>query len=375
MAAIAALLEANVPEDSVDILHYNEKSARLEGSLLSWADTFSFDVLGWLVLPAALDVDQVKALRAADGAAGATLIAHALNGYLEELCGAGYRSNGPARRAGDCNSDGCEPLTGGNGVRALGRAYINMTGWNQVRSESGDALPSLTRSGGRWEPVRIRQCGGLVVGVALRDVAPEDLSLCFVCSSHKSEMPTPASILSQAAPGGHLERPTLRAGDVVLAPSSTLHGLRSATGGRGVAAAVLLAEFISASAPLSTPTEDLVQLPDWASTLTDVEQALLGGGASGTRQPPIVLSDGTRVWKEDRMTALGDPRAHPSIFIKATTPDIHSGCHPNPEEVWAFDTHGFLLVRNVMDADWIEEAIAAIDACVDKVVTRGIGGG
>ena len=172
MAAISALLEANLPEDSVDILHYNEKSARLEGSLLSWEDTFSFDVLGWLVLPAALDADQVEALRAADGAAGAALIAHALNGYVEELCGAGYRSNGPARRAGDWETDGCEPLTGGNGVRALGRAYINMTGWNQVRSESGDDLPSLTRSGGRWEPVRIRQCGGLVVGVALRDVAP-----------------------------------------------------------------------------------------------------------------------------------------------------------------------------------------------------------
>jgi hypothetical protein len=150
--AISALLEAALPEDSVEILHYNEKSARLEGSLLSWEDTFSFDVLGWLVLPVGFDVDQVAELQEADGAAGAALIGQTLNGYVEELCGVGYRSNGPAHRAGDDDADGCDPLTGGNGIRALGRAYINMTGWNQVRSESdaGEVVPSLTRSGGRW---------------------------------------------------------------------------------------------------------------------------------------------------------------------------------------------------------------------------------
>eukprot|EP01043_Picozoa_sp_COSAG02_P063467 COSAG02_NODE_9009_length_2362_cov_2.899249_3_plen_207_part_01 len=119
--AISALLAADLPEDSADILHYNEKLARLEGSILSWEDTFSFDALGWLVLPVTLGADQLVKLRATDGSAGAALIGETLNGYIEELCGAGYRSNGPARCAGDHPTDGCEQLIGGNGVRTLDR--------------------------------------------------------------------------------------------------------------------------------------------------------------------------------------------------------------------------------------------------------------
>jgi hypothetical protein len=43
--------------------------------------------------------------------------------------------------------------------------------------------------------------------------------------------------------------------------------------------------------------------------------------------------------------------------------------------VWAFDTQGFLVIKGVMDAAWIAEAVAAIDACLETIITRGIGGG
>ena len=79
--AISALLAADLPKDSADILHYNEKLARLEGSILSWEDTFSFDALGWLVLPVTLSTDQLAKLRATDGSAGVALIGEFLNGY------------------------------------------------------------------------------------------------------------------------------------------------------------------------------------------------------------------------------------------------------------------------------------------------------
>jgi hypothetical protein len=287
--AISALMTASLPNDSVDIVHYNEKTAQLEESLLSWEQTFSLDTLGWLVLPAAVSSGNLAEMREADGATGLALIEEAVGGHIEELCGSGYRADGPARQAGD--KDGSEPLVGGNGVRALGRAYVNVTGWNQVReAETEEVVPSLTRSGGRWEPVRIRQCQGLVVGIALRDVAQEDLSLCFVPASHKSEMPTPASALVQAMPCGHiLERPALKSGDVVLAPSATLHGLRSATSGAGAGGALLLAEYIGASAPLSLPprSDSTAALSDWADELSETERAVLGAGTGDRNSSTI----------------------------------------------------------------------------------------
>eukprot|EP01046_Picozoa_sp_COSAG06_P044074 COSAG06_NODE_5879_length_3231_cov_1.840677_4_plen_361_part_00 len=299
--AISALMSASLPNDSVDIVHYNEKTAQLEGSLLSWEQTFSLDTLGWLVLPAVVSSGNLAEMREADGATGLALIEEAVGGHIEELCGSGYRANGPTRQAGD--KDGSEPLVGGNGVRALGRAYVNVTGWNQVREAEtdGEVVPALTRSGGRWEPVRIRQCQGLVVGIALRDVAQDDLSLCFVPASHKSEMPTPASVLVQAMPcdcDHILERPALKAGDVVLAPSATLHGLRSATSGSGAGAggALLLAEYISASAPLSLPprSDSTAALPDWADELSETERAVLGAG-TGDRNPPTILDRNAQI--------------------------------------------------------------------------------
>ena len=54
-------------------------------------------------------------------------------------------------------------------------------------------------------------------------------------------------------------------------------------------------------------------------------------------------------------------------------PNLSHGA-PDPAEVWAFDAHGYLLVRGVMDADWVEEAVAAIDANLDTMIHRGIGG-
>ena len=59
---------------------------------------------------------------------------------------------------------------------------------------AGAALPgrhSLTRSGGRWSPIRLRVCQGLLVAVALRDVEADELSPALVLASHKSEIPAP----------------------------------------------------------------------------------------------------------------------------------------------------------------------------------------
>ena len=53
------------------------------------------------------------------------------------------------------------------GVDTLDRAYINLSGWNGRNADGA----SLSRSGGAWEAVRIRECQGLLVVIALTDSA------------------------------------------------------------------------------------------------------------------------------------------------------------------------------------------------------------
>jgi ectoine hydroxylase-related dioxygenase (phytanoyl-CoA dioxygenase family) len=361
-------------DSAPEIVHYNVTTRRLEESLLSWQQTYEFDTLGYLVLPQALGAAEVEALwAAAQGSSGDVggLLDAALALYLTEMCGAGYRLDGEgACRLAGSNAADTSSMIGGNGIRALPRAYINLQGWNQVFTgdESTDQiLPAPTRSGGRWEEVRIRCCQGLLCAVALRDVEPDDLSVCLVPASHKSQMPAPISVLSQTRPGGYLERPALRTGDVLLAPATTLHRL-CAVDGPGRPGAVLLADFLSSSAKLSKPPPQ-GELPAWAAELDPVERAVLGAGTAA-EAGNLVLSDGDSCWIADE-AALGSEEAHPSIFqlVPAGTQGM-----PDPEEVWAFDTQGFLVVKAVMDSDWISEAVAAIDACLETVITRGIGG-
>ena len=71
---------------------------------------------------------------------------------------------------------------------------------------------SLARAGGAWEEVRIRECQGLVVAIALTDSAEGRCPLVVVPSSHKSGLPAPPLPSSSR----FAERPALAAGDVLL---------------------------------------------------------------------------------------------------------------------------------------------------------------
>ena len=120
----------------------------------------------------------------------------AVGRYVRELCGDNFRQDGPARHisadaAGE-HDEASLPLEGG--VHTLDRAYINLTGWN---GHNADGV-ALSRAGGAWEEVRIRQCQGLVVAIALTDSADGKCPLVVVPASHKSGLPAPP--LSSSSP-------------------------------------------------------------------------------------------------------------------------------------------------------------------------------
>ncbi len=339
--------------DSYTVNHWNEATHAHEPSILTIEQNFTFDALGFLVLPRLLGPAELSACRDSGGGLGDLCSeAGAVGRYVRELCGDGFRQDGPARHVPAAAAGGYDeaslPLTGG--AHTLDWAYINLAGWNG-RNADGSPLP---RAGGAWEEVRIRQCQGLVVAIALTDSAEGKGPLVVVPSSHKSGLPAPPLPSSSR----FAERPALAAGDVLLCAASTLHGVCP----QGDGGELLVVDFISRAARPQEPPDpqDEQPLPEWAEELGEAEQTVLAGGDSRR----LLLSDGTTTWLTSADDADAAQRASSALEFEGR--DDHA-------ERWAFDTQGFLLVEGVMDDHWVDAALAGIDANLDRLVYRGAG--
>ena len=342
--------------DSFTVSHWNEATREHEPSILTVEQDFTFDALGFVVLPQLLGPAELSGCRSSnttgsDGLDDLYSEGGAIGRYVRELCGDGFRQDGRAQHilaATKGNDEVSLPLEGG--VDTLERAYINLTGWNG-RNADGTQLP---RTGGAWEEIRIRQCQGLLVVIALTDSADGTCPLVVVPSSHKSGLPAPP--LPSSSPLA--ERPALAAGDVLLCAASTLHGICPQGGG----GELLVVNFISRSARPQVPPDpqDNTPLPAWADGLSEAEQTVLAGGDSRH----LLLSDGTATWLTSADDADVAQRASSAFGLEDRADDA---------ERWAFDTYGYLLVEDVMDEDWIDAATAGIDANLDCMVYRGVG--
>jgi ectoine hydroxylase-related dioxygenase (phytanoyl-CoA dioxygenase family) len=342
--------------DSFTVSHWNEATREHEPSILTVEQDFTFDALGFVVLPQLLGPAELSGCRSSnttgsDGLDDLYSEGGAIGRYVRELCGDGFRQDGRAQHilaATKGHDEASLPLEGG--VDTLERAYINLTGWNG-RNADGTQLP---RTGGAWEEIRIRQCQGLLVVIALTDSADGTCPLVVVPSSHKSGLPAPP--LPSSSPLA--ERPALAAGDVLLCAASTLHGICPQGGG----GELLVVNFISRSARPQVPPDpqDNTPLPAWADGLSEAEQTVLAGGDSRH----LLLSDGTATWLTSADDADVAQRASSAFGLEDRADDA---------ERWAFDTYGYLLVEDVMDEDWIDAATAGIDANLDCMVYRGVG--
>ena len=338
--------------DTFTVQHWNETTHAHEPSILNIEQDFTFDALGFVVLPQVLNSAELATCRAnklgdlcnEDGAVGR---------YLRELCGTGFRQDGQATyiaaNAVGAYDETALPLEGGVDTHTLERAYINLSGWNG-RNDDG---AQLQRVGGAWQEIRIRQCQGLVVAIALTDSAVGQCPLVVVPSSHKSGLPAPTLPASSPL----VERPALAAGDVLLCAASTLHGICP----QGNGGELLVINFISRTArPQVQDPQDTTPLPAWIEALGEAEQTVLAGGDSRS----LLLSDGTTTWLHSADDA--DTAQRPSSALEFAHRDEDA-------ERWAFDTHGYLLLEDIMDDDWVDAAVAGIDANLDRMIYRGVG--
>ena len=294
---------------------------------------WAFDTRGFLVVRDALPPEALLQLRMEPAVAADVLQSiPAIKRYLIQLCG-----DSPQVSSSGTNDFGDSSVLGGNEGRSpeLRRdAYYNI----------GQA------AGGR-----LVSCGRLVAICAIEDA---DSALDLVPASHNSLFPPPATLLDGSDRTAFYSQP-LRAADLLLVSGATLHSFQSSA-----AFSLVMCSFCSGSAPPPKIEQGAADMPQWMAQLTKPQQLLLWPYRTVSESPaPVVLSDGHRNWLGTSHSA----GAHRALF----NPDPHSLI--DQAEMWSFDCNGYLVLKGIMDTEWLTEARAAINANIDRVFLRGDG--
>ena len=362
-------------------------------SPLSPLDEYRFEAGGWLVLPQVLDVATLARLNSSlDDDTLTTPVAAAQYDELAEQI------------AGDC---------------APVRATVDALMWPaRARDEPHGTPPLLQhrllhrpaplRGGGsdgflqQWADGQFRDHAkhyqthhGVRVCMGVRAVwcLDDGSDFLLVPGSHAASAPTPRSVLGQGSPlihgpagdAGGAQLPPLRAGDVLLHATNMVWGRRG-----GASAGRLLGAEFTATNDAQNLLEfgDEPPAPEWLSDLSPPQQTALGwhpSGGNGGDTGTALLSDGVSTWvspaiePEHHQTSKAilygssgqpaiqrEPARHPGSS-SAGIVDQASSSEPEPvgagcDEVerWRFDVSGMLIVRAVMDQDWLAQAHAAI---------------
>lgn len=209
----------------------------------------------------------------------------------------------------------------------------------------------------------------LIALTALRATSAVEL----VLASHRSEIPPPATLLDQTNTS-YFEAQKLHRGDLLLIAGGTLRRFRPEA-----VQHLQSVEFVSEHAPPAEIAVGEQDMPEWVKSLSETQRVLLWPyRAAGTTSAPVVLSDGSKTWLSDEALATaadvsdgttsgGTDSAHPALLqLDPSTPIDH-------EEMFWFDCNGYLIIRGVMDKQWLQQARDAIDANFEKVFLRGIG--
>jgi len=299
-------------------------------------EDYGFDVSGYLHVPQVLTPDEVAACNAAIDAVGRSedmldwpephsgpfkaLSSHpVLAEYLEALCGVDFVMD----KAPSLVADGAEPPTG-----------VPLS-----------AVPPEDRRRLRYANFAdTRVSKGLRLFLALAPT-PERGGVVLVPGSHNRVGEAPAVFLDGTDNMGMTEELELKAGDVLLCAATSLYGIRGRPG------RLLEVRMINSGV---TPTDgyDEIEAPEWLNELTPAQRAVLGIRTTG--RGGTVISDGERTWVE---TIEEQPAAVAFALDENSQPD--------PHDYWFWDVRGYLVLRGVMDEEWLAAANRALDMVVE----------
>ena len=321
----------------------------MDNEVMSNEENYAFDVAGYLHIPGVLTQEEVVTLNEALDAVeedetllgGSSLhrelfrdlLVHPkLVWYLNQIVGHGFRLDQAPRVLGNREGEISTTLGGGDEPRNPSQAYFQQNGR--------------------------RSCQGVKAVWVLDDVAQGDGGLVVVQASHKSNVQTPLDLTTGVDEMGLVVQPVLKAGDLFLLAASTLQGVRP---WKGDPKRLLTYSYAARAAIQSNPlgpNSETESLPGWAKETTPEQKAVMYSPGFKGSSPPLVLNtDGEKTWVEKDTSVV-----HPSIYIR----DPDSGI--DEKEFYSWDLNGYLVVRGVMDKQWLAEANEAVDKFQDRIL-------
>ena len=192
----------------------------------------------------------------------------------------------------------------------------------------------------------------------LEDVEEDEGGLVVVQASHKSNVETPRDLATGVDDMGLVVQPTLKAGDLFLVAASTLQGVRP---WKSDPKRLLTYKYAGRAAIQSNPLgphSETESLPGWADEATPSQKAVMyTPGFKGSSPPPVLNTDGEKTWVEEDPSVI-----HPSIYVRDPDSEI------DEKDFYFWDLNGYLVVRGVMDEQWLAEANEAVDKFQDRIV-------
>lgn len=295
-------------------------------------ENYCFDVFGYVIIRNVLTSDEIRACvdGVGDGQAlsapslpdaFARLRDHTLlAGYLDELMTGEREVVGAPWIIGARERMDNGHLVGGNEPRNVSRMYHHQNG--------------------------VRFCQNMLAIWALSDVDDDDGGLALVPASHRSQVQTPRELITRSDDMDVVRQPVLKAGDVILCAASTLHGFCKSQ------AQLVAFEYASDSVQVSAKHK----WGDWVSELTPLQQAVFAPDGGGDA-PPVISSDGDIAQLETDAGIL-----HPATL------KYDADCGIDAREFYLWDLCGHVVLKNVMDAAWLDAANQAMDVCFDHIV-------
>ena len=319
----------------------------MDSKLMGNEENYAFDVAGYLHVPGVLTQEEVAALNEAlDAVADSEMLLGGLHRelfrdllvhpkavwYLNQIVGHGFRLDQAPRLLGNREGETGLTLTGGDEPRNPSQAYFLQNG--QRSSQGVKAI---------W---------------VLDDIAEGDGGLVVVQASHKSNVETPRDLMTGVDDMGLVIQPELKAGDLFLVASATLQGVRP---WKDEPKRLLTYWYAGRAAIQSNPdgpNAETEALPRWADEAAPAQKAVMYvPGFKNSSPPPVLNTDGEETWVEEDPTVI-----HPSIYTR----DPISGI--DEKEFYFWDLNGYLVVRGVMDAEWLAAANEAVDKFQDRIV-------